>query len=85
MEVQKNDITTEFHKYSLLFAVYDELDAFLEKKNACVLDNSPSNRMYMAAAFDLVYTSLKHEMHSGRISESDFWHLKKVLQEETII
>ena len=54
MEVQKNDITMEFHKYPLLFAVYDELDAFLEKKNACVLDNSPSNRMYMAAAFDLV-------------------------------
>ncbi|MCH5338509.1 MAG: hypothetical protein J1E03_07000 [Acetatifactor sp.] len=85
MENQKMDIRSEFRRYHLLPAVYDELDMFLEKKNACLSNNSPSNKIDLCSAFDLVFTSLKHEMHNGRISEGDFLYLKEVLQEESAV
>lgn len=85
MEKPKIDIRSEFRKYHLLPTVYDELEVFLEKKNACLSSNSPSNKIDLCSAYDLVFTSLKHEMHNGRISEGDFLYLKEFLQEESAI
>lgn len=79
------DIRSEFRRFRLLPAVYDELDAFLEKRDACLSDNSSSTKAELCAAFDLVFTSVKHEMHSGRLSEGDFLYLRKILQEESAV
>lgn len=84
-ESSQKDIKSEFQKYSLLSAVFDELNVFFEAKNACVANNTPSNKIRLCAAYELAFTSLKHELHSGRISESDFLHLKALLQEESAI
>lgn len=84
-ELSQKDIKIEFQKYSLLPAVFDELNVFFEAKNACVADNTPSNKISLCQAYELAFTSIKHEMHAGRISESDFLHLKALLQEESAI
>lgn len=84
-ELSQEDIKSEFQKYSLLPAVFDELNIFFEAKNACAADNTPSNKIRLCAAYELAFTSIKHEMHAGRISESDFLHLKALLQEESAI
>lgn len=68
MDSQKTDIRSEFRRYNLLQAVYDELDAFLEKRDACLSGKFPSSKAELCAVFDLVYTSVKYEMHKGRIS-----------------
>lgn len=88
MDVQKKDAKNardEFHRYSLLPAVFDELDVFFKAKSACMADNSMENKIRLCSAYELAFTSIKHEMHAGRISEGDFWHLKALLQEESAV
>lgn len=84
-EPPHGDIKSEFHRYPLLPAVFDELDVFFEAKSACVADNSMENKIRLCSAYELAFTSIKHEMHAGRISEGDFWHLKALLQEESAV
>ena len=74
-----NEKTIEtFKKYDLPKQTWEDLDIFLRAKK---LDLETGEDDLLKFKFDMIYTDLKSNWVSGRISEADFWKLVGLLRE----
>ena len=76
-KINKRTIET-FKKYDLPKQTWEDLDIFLRAKK---LDLETGEDDLLKFKFDMIYTDLKSNWVSGRISEADFWKLVGLLRE----
>ena len=76
----EEEIRTAYGKFNITENMQEELDAFLERRNAFFKDASDDNLFHLRRAFENLYTDTKLASHMKIMSERDFYELAEMLK-----
>ncbi len=76
----KEKVANRFREYKFAEHLYRELNAYLDRAEEYIKDDNIDNETELKNAYELVYTSLKHQWVRGIIGEKTFWDLVNELK-----